>query len=139
MLKYNFLLVDYIMSLLKRVFVPVWLAGLLMSRGVPGLEDTVILIWNNVSKILLPLIPEEFKWQFALLSVFLVLMVIFAKIEPVIEAIGYGGLGIVTLFGGFFGGLLIVTPLQPLGIILTFVGAISAALADNSELYPSYY
>ena len=132
MLKYNILSVDYIMDLLKRVFVPVWLAGLLMSRGIPELGDIVILIWNDVSKKLLPFIPEEFKWQFALLSAFLVLMVMFAKIKPVIEAIGYGGLGIVTLFSGFFGGLLIVSPLRSLGVILTFVGAISAALADNS-------
>lgn len=87
----------------------------------------------------MPFIPEEFKWQFALLSAFLVLMVMFAKIKPVIEAIGYGGLGIVTLFGGFFGGLLIVSPIRSLGVILTFIGAISAALADNSELCPIYY
>jgi len=116
---------------LKYVFTPALIAGLLLGLGLPGIEDVVYETWKIISENLI--IPDDFGWQISLLGFLIFILLVLAKIEHFIIGLTHGLLAFSSAILGFIGGILI-TKILMLGVIFVLSGAFLATVAEHDEI-----
>ena len=116
-------------SVIRYVFVPALIAGLFLGCGIPGVEDILYMLWETVTKTILPMIPKDMRLQFLSLGIVIAILVLIAKIEPFLNALEYGGAAILSAILTFIGGIFLVK-LSIIGVVLVFIGFIFATLAE---------
>jgi len=119
-------------AVVQYVFIPALMAGLLMGFGVLGLEDILHELWEALSETIFPMIPEDFRWQFALYGFLITILVLIAKVEPFLNALMYGLPAILSAVLAFIGGFLL-SKVSVLGLILVFAGLFFAILAEQQS------
>ena len=116
----------------RNIFIPAVVAGLLIGYGVPGIEDLLQMFWQEFSKSIKDFIPPEFTWQLTFFGLLIMLFVVLVKLEFVINAFAHGPLAVYSAILGFVGGLLL-TILPVLGIICIGIGYFIAIIAESAE------
>lgn len=117
---------------LRYVFIPAIVAGILLGFGLPGVEDALYEVWKIIPENF-GSVPEEVSWLITLTGLLLVILLTWSKIQPFIIGLAHGLLAFLSGLLGFIGGILI-SKLPIAGIILIIVGAFLAMVAEEQEI-----